>query len=35
VAEWVAAALVRGALRQTELLPGEISAMASSETTAG
>ncbi|MBO0754403.1 MAG: acetyl-CoA hydrolase [Bradyrhizobiaceae bacterium] len=30
VAEWVAAALVRGALRQTPLPPGEISAMGSS-----
>jgi acyl-CoA hydrolase len=34
MAEWLAAALVRGALRQTQLLPGEISALASSGTTA-
>jgi acyl-CoA hydrolase len=33
VAEWVAAALVRGALRQTPLLPAEISAVGSSCTT--
>jgi hypothetical protein len=35
VAEWVTAALVRGALQQTQLLPGEISAMPSFGTTAG
>lgn len=34
VAEWVAAALVRGALRQTPLLPSEISATSSYGTTA-